>query len=144
VKRFWSKTKRVGVCLEWQAGRTVDGYGRFHYQGKMELAHRIAWALTHGSMPILNVCHSCDNPACVEPAHLFEGSQKDNIADAVNKDRMSHAVRRNHKTIDWSEVHQIRQLYAAGGVTQAQLASSFGVSQPQISRIVRERRWSFS
>jgi hypothetical protein len=87
--RFWSKTKKVGDCIEWQAGfKNIEGYGAFKLNGKSINASRAAYILTHGKIPDgLIVCHKCDNPKCVNVDHLFLGTNYDNYWDAVNKGR---------------------------------------------------------
>lgn len=87
--RFWSKTTRVeSGCLEWQAG-LHKGYGRFKIAGRDFPAHRVALALHHNTEPDQNLCacHSCDNPRCVEPDHLWLGSIRDNMRDMYSKGR---------------------------------------------------------
>ena len=94
--RFWSKVKKVaGGCWEWAAYRNVDtGYGQFMWAAKYGRnrpvnAHRVAWELTHGDPGDLFVLHKCDNPPCVNPDHLFIGTQLDNMRDAARKGRLS-------------------------------------------------------
>jgi hypothetical protein len=86
--RFWQKVEANGQCWEWQA--STDGrYGEFWYKGDTHKAHRISWFLAYGFRVKDQVCHHCDNPPCVRPSHLFEGTMSDNIKDAV--ERPSHA-----------------------------------------------------
>jgi hypothetical protein len=94
-KRFMSKTKynesiRPGMatqCLEWP-GYKVKGYGQFSVLGKSAIAHRFAWALSNGFIPPgMEICHRCDNPACVRVDHLFVGTHADNMKDMANKGR---------------------------------------------------------
>lgn len=77
-------------CIEWQGYKNVWGYGRRRFRGFKVLVHREVWSQMHGGEPIpfgLIVCHKCDNPPCVNPAHLFLGTQKDNMQDCVKKGR---------------------------------------------------------
>lgn len=90
-ERFWPKTKKVGDCLEWQGVRGKAGYGKTGAGGrggKTLLTHRLAWELTNGPIPEgMCVCHTCDNPPCVNPDHLWLGTHDDNMRDKVAKGR---------------------------------------------------------
>jgi len=75
-------------CWLWTAA-TTRKYGRMHFGGKLTQAHRISWTLNRGDIPSgMNVCHHCDTPPCVNPDHLFLGTQADNIRDAYRKGRV--------------------------------------------------------
>lgn len=76
-------------CWLWTAAVHRNGYGKFGIGRKLHLAHRVSWEIYRGEKPLgRNVLHSCDMPCCVNPDHLFLGSQYDNIKDAISKGRM--------------------------------------------------------
>jgi len=88
-ERFWYNTMPIteSGCLIWM-GYTSKGYGMTSYRGKVQRAHRVAWMETNGEIPKgVVVCHKCDTPSCINPGHLFLGTQKDNITDMINKGR---------------------------------------------------------
>jgi len=142
--RFWSKVD-VGdpdECWEWTTGRYGTGYGQFWADGTGQSAHRVAWALTNGAIPEgMLVCHHCDNRVCCNPAHLFLGTQADNIADAAKKGRMAKGEDISRSKLTEADVIEIRIRYKAGGVTQEVLGQEFDVGNVCIHYIVRGRTW---
>src|SRR5258708_2027850 len=87
---FWSKVAIGGdnECWIWQTGKDQDGYGAFWWSNRQVKAHRFSWGLFGGSIPDgMYVLHSCDNPSCVNPSHLFLGTTQDNTADRDIKER---------------------------------------------------------
>jgi HNH endonuclease len=86
--RFWDKVLVGDNCWEWQGYKDQRGYGRTRIDGKGLLTHRVAWTIWNGPIPDgALVCHHCDNPSCVRPAHLFLGTHRDNTRDMLDKDR---------------------------------------------------------
>jgi len=86
------KDSKTG-CWEWTAVKNERGYGVFMLKGKTKLAHRVAYEIYKGEIPEgIRVCHSCDNPSCQNPDHLWLGNQSDNLKDCVRKNRNSKTV----------------------------------------------------
>jgi len=105
-KQFWARVdiSEDDECWEWKRGKFYDGYGQVKWNGHGTRAHRVAWELIYG--PILEgllVCHTCDNPPCCNPSHLFLGTQKDNIQDAIHKGRMLNEEQRRKISEDMRE-----------------------------------------
>lgn len=145
VARFWSKVDRrdEDACWPWSAAKDKDGYGHFAMDDMQARAHRASFMIaTRSQVPSgMSVCHSCDNPACVNPAHLFLGTQRDNMRDKVAKGRQPKGERVHNAKLSESVVREIRDAYARGNVTQQALGDRFGVTRRHIGRIVSLRRW---
>jgi predicted XRE-type DNA-binding protein len=167
AERFWAKVTKAdsGECWGWTARITSDGYGQFREGGKGSRnvrAHRFAYELTKGPIPEgLLVCHTCDNPLCCNPAHLFVGTVADNAADMVAKGRSCRGAAHRNYGKAWAKatpeqrargerngtskltanmVREIRRFYQQG-MRQVDLASRFGVEQSNISNIIRRKTW---
>lgn len=155
IERFWAKVAKAGDadCWLWLGAKDKrSGYGLFRGEGTSK-AHRFVWALAHGPIPEgLCVCHTCDVPACVNPAHLFLGTQAENVADMLRKGRAvppthpyllgKQAREQSINTAKMSEaqVGELRRRYASGEKSR-DLASAFGISQTHVTRITRRRFW---
>lgn len=116
-------------------------YGQVTYKGKKWRAHRLVAALMIGEVSKDQVvCHSCDNPLCLNPRHLFIGTQADNVADKMKKGRHRAARGQNAGSAKLSnEQFDAIHLRAIGGENQRLLASEFGVSQPLVSMIKNQK-----
>lgn len=139
--RFWGKVNvpnNPEACWEWTAALSNKGYGLFYDPVfSTNLASRIAWMLTNGPIPDgFNACHRCDNPKCVNPRHIFLGTQKDNMSDASTKGRM-----RGCPKLGKTQVFQIIALLRAGRLTMPQIAARYSVSPETISGIKHKRTW---
>lgn len=128
-------------CWGWRGSLHRNGYGQFSLGKKKHLAHRFSFFLFTGVDPgAFKVCHSCDNPACVNPHHLWLGTTKQNAEDCNRKGR--RPAKETHwnaklKTGDIIAIKRLREM----GATQREIAALFGIQQMQVSRIVRGLRW---
>jgi hypothetical protein len=96
IDTLLSKTKQNGDCLEFTGALSDLGYGKVGYKGKVYMAHRLAYQLKNGGIPTgAVICHKCDNPACINPEHLFVGTHKDNIQDMIQKGRRKGRTRKD-------------------------------------------------
>lgn len=132
-------------CLLWAGGTGTSGYGIIGAGGKYSghlLAHRVAWELANGPIPDgFCVLHRCDNPPCVNPAHLFLGTHADNVADKIAKGRQPVGEDAGPSKLTESQVRSIRGRYAAGGVSQKQLGRENGVAQGVIWCVIHRKTW---
>ena len=166
-ERFWAKVNKNGptmpgmdsACWVWTAGCNTCGYGQFRKDGRNVMAHRLAYETDVDSIPDgLCICHRCDNPSCVNPAHLFAGTKAENAHDRDRKGRQvsprgdASGSRKHPERCPRGEAHgmaqiaeadvlAIRERYAAGGITKAALARSLGMSKVHIGDIIRRRSW---
>lgn len=141
VNKNGPRHRRLGTrCHLWIAGKRA-GYGDFWLKGKQVLAHRVAWLLKYGRWPDPQALHHCDNKPCVNVDHLFEGTQRDNMADKIAKGRSTCGTLVNTAKLDEELVLKIRAMYESGNYTQKQIANEFSIKQPQVSSIVRGESW---
>ena len=146
---FWEKVDKrgTGECWNWTPTCRPDGYGQFKFNGKPRLAHRVSWEIHNGKIPHNNshhgmcVCHKCDNPKCVNPDHLFLGTQADNVADMISKGRQVdvHGESAGRSKLTDEKVRKIRSMYPLK--TIAELARFFGRGETTIAKVVRRQTW---
>jgi len=132
-------------CWVWTHGRFQFGHGRIKILGCDLKAHRISWELHNGPIPEgLFVLHSCDNPPCINPEHLFLGTQQDNIDDMRAKGRQPNTKGKANGAARLSEeqVMQIKTLLREGFYTHEEIGAGFEVNRATISQIARGKNWS--
>lgn len=134
IQRFWEGVDKRGPndCWPWTKARVTDGYGTIAYEvGDLYATHRLSFIIEHGNIPEgMQVLHSCDNPPCCNPAHLFLGTNLDNVRDMLNK-------RRGSVKLTCEQVKQIKEDFRK----QRIIAEEYNISQSLVSRIKRGNRW---
>lgn len=171
IAQFWSQVDKSGgmdACWNWtrSCGFPDDPtYGQYFFGGKKMLTHRFAFQHACGEIPAgMEVCHTCDNPSCCNPRHLFLGTHRDNMQDRQRKGRgggvngpvrglqadanpgtrplrKKSGSRNGQSKLDEDDVRLIRSVYADGTMSQRQLAAEFGVHASLIGFIVRRKYW---
>jgi hypothetical protein len=150
---FWGKVDRTEGCWLWTAATSTEGYGVFHVRvdGKISAfrAPRIALSITHSFPAESVVCHKCDNPRCVNPAHLFAADQKTNIQDAIRKGRFDpYGLKRRRRSDIGAKHHKAKlkdeDVLAIRASSEAAkvLAPQYGVCQATIHHIRNRRIWT--
>ncbi len=151
-ERFWEKVNKdgpiinpaLGNCWVWTAAKT-RGYGAIagiKSDGVLQ-AHRVSYAFTHGKIPLgLIICHKCDNPPCVNPKHLYAGTDADNMRDSMarGRQRAVHGEQHPHAKLTDSQIIEIRNL-TASGMTNRATAKLFNVGFSAIARIRERKNW---
>jgi hypothetical protein len=142
AERLLANSRVVALgCFEWMGDRTGKGYGRLQIDGTKYLAHRLSYETFRGPVPKgMLVCHHCDNRSCVNPCHLFVGSNADNMADMVAKGRQNKCKGESNgrAKLDEPTVLAIRR---ENGATNKQIAERYGATVHQVNDIRSGRTW---
>ena len=139
VEKIASKPK--DGCWLWGGGLHVDGYGTFHADGRTRGAHRVSYELFKGPIPEgLHVLHLCDVPGCVNPDHLFTGTNRDNVRDMIAKGRVRGGVRHPRAKATEDDVRAIRSDRRVGS-TWSELSERYGLSIRAIRNLVNRITW---
>jgi len=146
--RFWAKVKKTSSCWEWQGCKNNKGYGMFRVNNKHKYVHRFSYEIHKGEIPKGKfVCHHCDNPSCVNPDHLFCGTNSDNLMDASRKGRLKN---RNHPTgskngfskLNEQKVKKIKKQLMDKTKTYEEISKPYGVDKTTIGLIARNKTWA--
>lgn len=131
-ERFWSKVDKSGDCWVWTAGRDNAEYGQFRYEGKNVKAHRVSFFFENGYWPKVTR-HTCDNPPCVNPAHLLDGTYKGNNDDIYARER--------NYGLTASQVKEIRNIPMSRTII-SDVSREYGVSEQTARNVLNGRIWS--
>ena len=142
-EKFTDRISITDYCWNWTGKIRKDGYGMFWYKGKEVRAHRFA---ANEFNPKVKVLHSCDNPRCVNPMHLFKGTQKDNIEDMLRKGRGSpyfteKGADNPAAKLTREQVIEIRSKYKPYKYSTQKLAKEYNMAQQTIWKIVKHKRY---
>lgn len=153
MKRFWDKVQKTDGCWNWKAGiRSLKtGYGCFKYKGKVIDTHRFVWFLTYGEIPKGKlIYHTCDNRLCVNPTHLFLGSYRDNLLDAIKKKRFipfknSPYTQKgrisDHRKITFKKAEKIRNEFLEGNIDYRGLKRKYNLGLQTIFNILHYKTY---
>jgi hypothetical protein len=132
-------------CVRFAGKQQPNGYGRVSVDGRYVRAHVLACRLAHGERPEgkTDAAHSCGNNMCINPRHLRWATRKENEADKVAHGRTIRGEASGTARLTRDQVNNIRAEYAAGGITQQQLADKNGVHIMTINDIIKRRTWAF-
>jgi hypothetical protein len=140
AQRFWSKVDPApsSCCWEWTVSKSPNGYGQFRLHKQMVGAHRIAYTLAKGEIPKdLIVRHTCDNPVCCNPGHLILGTQADNMADKVKRNRQLKGEQHNLARLT---AKQAMEIYNSP-LLQHEIAKLYNIHHAHVSSIKLKKRW---
>lgn len=150
---FWAKVRKTDTCWLWTGARSKGGtgYGQFMVGGRHLIAHRFSFELHTGPIPPgMLVCHTCDTPPCCNPAHLFLGSNRDNLLDASRKGRLPaqrdrarvRGERNGFSVLSDEQVAWIRRVARSGTAKATEVARQLGVSATTARQAASGVRWS--
>lgn len=146
-ERLENYVDKTGDCWIWTKNTYKYGYGRLSIgKSKQIRAHRYMYEKTYGVIPNgMNVLHSCDNPRCIKPEHLFLGTQKDNVTDMMKKRRGGYksfkGEEHSNSKLKDTDIIKIKEMWSSGLFLQREIAKELGISQQVISKIVNGIAW---
>jgi len=141
VEVFWSRVDKNGPngCWLWTAAKDKWGYGDLNYLGKHVQAHRLAWKLLRGDPGKLDCLHTCHNPTCCNPDHLYLGTDKENARDRVVAGRVLRGEKLHNTKLTAAKVLEIRAL--KGKMKQKDIAAKYGLNLTYVWQIWHRRTW---
>ena len=133
-------------CWEWKGWLQKGGYGGLSYNGKILKAHRVSYEMYYAKpLEDLHCLHTCDNPSCINPLHLFAGTNLDNMRDKIQKNRCYTGNQKGENNgaskLSKKQVLKIRELYKSGNYTTFKLGEMYNVNRSTISYIINNKTY---
>lgn len=142
-ERFWLYVQKTETCWLWTGASLTAGYGVLGVSGRSTantLAHHVSWEIHHGAIPeAMQILHTCDNPPCVNPAHLFLGTDQENSDDKLSKQRQARGETQGNSKLTPTLVYEIRSL--KGHMTPTLTAKKYKISKVTVWRIWQRLIW---
>ena len=141
------RSEKQGDCVVWLRGKVCIGYGRFGFNGRLYLAHRVAKYLAGGateaefSNPKVIFRHKCNNPSCIKPSHIILGTQLDNMRDRDLAGRTSKGMQRPGAKLSNAQVREIKKLLRSRFFYRYIIADAYGVAKSTIQAIDENKKW---
>lgn len=145
-KKFWRRVVKNSnnKCWGWKRSTDKFGYAHIEVDRLEKYAHRISWEIHFGEIPEgMFVCHTCDNPSCTNPNHLFLGTYNDNIQDMIKKGRNSRGEKRYNAKLTEKQVLKIRSLGNNSSKLHREIAEIYGISQSRVTEIINRKAWKW-
>lgn len=148
IRRFFNKVllpkdNNSDLCWEWGRSKNIGGYGNFDIKDFTYRAHRVSYFIHYKVDPLqLCVCHKCDNPSCVNPKHLFLGTDKDNVHDMHRKGRFSkrEGIFGTRSKLNVEQVSDIRDSFKSG-ISVVQLSKMYNVTTTLILNVIKNKTY---
>jgi len=145
--RFWSRMEKTAGCWVWSGMTNQDGYGivKFRHQKQVYvvMAHHLAYFYTNSHPGKLHVCHHCDHPPCINPSHLYVGTNQDNMTDRNNKNRTARGEENGQAKLTETKVLQIRQCARDNPLLSLRaIAQKFNISKSAASSVIHYQTWT--
>ena len=152
IKRFFAKVdipeENLFACWEWRGGKDPQGYGRIGINQKPYKCNRISYLIWNKKFPNNFACHTCDNPSCVNPLHLWDGTNYENVRDMVAKGRHKEGHLQERASLTKEQVKEIIDTYSPdrtykrkGEITFTEIAKLYGVNRKTIYRVLKRETY---
>ena len=141
IEKYVERIPEAG-CWLWIGSTNNRGYGKIYLDGKLQLAHRAAYNLFKGDIAAeMVICHICDVKCCVNPYHLYQGSQRDNVRDSKARGQMAVGARNGNAKLTADQIREIRSMSNTSNLTKSEIGKLFGIARITVQQITSGRRW---